>query len=216
MLDTPITERVLWLVVFMLSCAVHEFAHAWAAWRLGDDTAARQGRLTLNPIAHADLIGTVILPLLMAPFAWAKPTPVNPARFRRGVSMATGDILVSVAGPISNVILGLVASLLYGLLSRVAPAAVANGAGLGELLLTLIVANAMLAVFNLLPVPPLDGGHVVGNLIPERWRGAWNTFATFAPFVLMALVITGASFLRGPIIGLAALLRGASLMLFGA
>ena len=79
------------LIPMLLSLTVHEWAHAWSAYRLGDDTASMQGRLTLNPIAHIDPIGTLILPLLGIPFGWAKPVPVNPTRFRRGVGMSTGS-----------------------------------------------------------------------------------------------------------------------------
>ena len=109
--NAVIVERVLNLIVLILSLTFHEFFHAWSAWRLGDDTAARMGRLTLNPIPHVGLFGTILLPLMNAPVGWAKPTPVVPSRFRRGVTMSTGDIIVSAAGPLSNLLLGLVAAL---------------------------------------------------------------------------------------------------------
>src|SRR5574340_1315088 len=87
------------LIPLVLSLSVHEFAHAWSAWKLGDDTADRMGRLTLNPIAHVDPIGTLLLPLLGVPFGWARPVPVNPARFRRNVNMNTGMAMTAAAGP---------------------------------------------------------------------------------------------------------------------
>ncbi|HMF44095.1 MAG TPA: site-2 protease family protein, partial [Polyangia bacterium] len=89
----------------LLSLTVHEWAHAWSAYRLGDDTASKLGRLTLNPIAHIDPFGSLILPLLHIPFGWAKPVPVNPTRFRKGVNISTGMIITAAAGPLANVVL---------------------------------------------------------------------------------------------------------------
>ena len=180
---------ILNLIVLVLSLTVHEFFHAWSAWKLGDDTAARMGRLTLNPIPHIDLIGTILLPLMNAPIGWAKPVPVNSARFHRGVSMARGDIIVSSAGPLSNIGLGLLAAVVWGVLARFAPDVVARDTAGGALLARLVTVNAGLAVFNLLPIPPLDGGHVAANLIPTGWRAGWDQFARLAPFLLLGLLI---------------------------
>src|SRR5689334_23219884 len=94
-----------YLIPLILSLTVHEWAHAYSAFRLGDDTASRQGRLTLNPIPHIDPIGTILCPLLGIPFGWAKPVPVNPLRFNRGVSMRTGMMITAAAGPLSNLVL---------------------------------------------------------------------------------------------------------------
>jgi Zn-dependent protease len=182
-------SSVLNLIVLLLSLTVHEFFHAWTAWRLGDDTAARAGRLTLNPIPHIDLIGTLLLPLMNAPIGWAKPVPVNSSRFKRSVSMSTGDILVSVAGPLSNLMLGIVAAVIFGALLRFSPDLVAQGSAGFAFLVRLMLVNAGLALFNLLPIPPLDGGHVAENLMPYRWRPHWDRFAAVAPFVLMALIV---------------------------
>src|SRR5271157_1843260 len=102
--EQTILARLTFLVPLILSLSVHEWAHAWAAWRLGDDTARLLGRMTLNPLAHIDPLGTVLLPLLGVPFGWAKPVPVNPLRFR-GVSMSIGMLLTAAAGPISNIVL---------------------------------------------------------------------------------------------------------------
>ena len=187
------------LIVLLLSLTFHEFFHAWSAWRLGDDTAARMGRLTLNPIPHIDLFGTIILPLLNAPIGWAKPVPVNPARFNRGVKMTTGDMIVSSAGPLSNLLLGLVCAVILGLLARFAPATVANGTAASALLGRFMIVNAGLAVFNLLPIPPLDGGHVAEALMPYRWRGAWEQFARISPFLLLFVILLGGSYLARPI-----------------
>jgi Zn-dependent protease len=190
---------VLNLIVLLLSLTFHEFFHAWAAWRLGDDTAARMGRLTLNPIPHIDLFGTIILPLLNAPIGWAKPVPVDPSRFNRNVRMTTGDIIVSSAGPLSNLLLGTLAAVLLGLLARFAPSAVGGGSAGAALLGRLMLVNAGLAVFNLLPIPPLDGGHVAESLMPYRWRGAWEQFARISPFLLLFVVLLGGAYIAGPI-----------------
>jgi Zn-dependent protease len=187
--ELDIAGRLLNFIVLVLSLTVHEFFHAWTAFRLGDDTAARMGRMTLNPIPHLDLIGTVLLPLMNAPIGWAKPVPVNPANFRRDVRMSTGDILVSIAGPLSNLGLGLLAGLVYGLFLRWLPDLVAPGAAVRALLVQTILLNVGLAIFNVIPLPPLDGSHVLGNLIPYRYRDGWAQFARVAPFLLFGLVI---------------------------
>ncbi len=190
---------VLNLIVLLLSLTFHEFFHAWSAWRLGDDTAARMGRLTLNPVPHIDLFGTILLPLMNAPIGWAKPVPVNPARFNRKVGMAKGDLIVSSAGPLSNLLLGLVAAILLGILLRFAPDAVGAGSAGFALLTRFMLVNAALALFNILPIPPLDGGHVAESLMPYRWRGAWERFARISPFLLILVIVFGRGFLRGPI-----------------
>jgi Zn-dependent protease len=191
-------ERVMLLIPLILSLTVHEFFHAWTAWKLGDDTAARLGRLTLNPIPHIDPIGTLLLPLAGVPFGWAKPVPVDVSRIRRGISMSTGNILISAAGPLSNLGLALAASVAYGLLVRFAPDSMRPGAGIYELLTWLIVVNVGLAIFNLLPIPPLDGSHVAEALMPYRWRGAWAQFARLSPLFLLAFFFFGTRFLIGP------------------
>ncbi len=182
-------DTLLNLIVLVLSLTVHEFFHAWSAWKLGDDTAARMGRMTLNPIPHIDLLGTILLPLMNAPIGWAKPVPVNPANFRRDVRRSTGDILVSVAGPFSNLLMGFLGALLFGVLLRFAPG-ILPGGGVGEAFLNrLVLVNVALAVFNILPVPPLDGSHVLGNLLPYRYRDAWAEFARIGPILLVALLV---------------------------
>jgi Zn-dependent protease len=143
-------EGIKYLIPLLLSLTVHEWAHAFAASRLGDDTAERMGRLTLNPIPHIDPLGTVILPLLNIPFGWARPVPVNPVRFTRKLSMSAGMMIVAVAGPLSNVVL---------------------------------------AVFNMLPIPPLDGSRIADGLMPLRYRAAWESFAKYGPLVLLMLIV---------------------------
>jgi Zn-dependent protease len=211
--NSLIVERVLNVIVLLLSLTVHEFFHAWSAWKLGDDTAARMGRLTLNPIPHIDPIGTLVLPLLGVPFGWAKPVPVDPTRFTRKIRMSTGDIIVSAAGPLSNLALGLVAATTLGLLFRFAPETVQAGAGPQELLSRFMIVNAALAMFNLLPIPPLDGSHVAASLMPLRWRPAWEQFARFAPLMLIALVVFGRGLITPPILFVYGLLRQVTITL---
>jgi Zn-dependent protease len=200
-----ILQRLLvFIPVLLLSLTVHEYAHAWTAHRYGDDTAERLGRLTLNPLAHADPIGTFILPLLNVPFGWAKPVPVNPARFRRGVSMASGMMWTSLAGPIANVLLAIASTVALGLLLRVAPEP-SPGAGQGIagivalFLLRMMQMNVVLAVFNLLPIPPLDGSRVVDAFLPARWRPQWEAFSRYSMFLLLALVFLGWRIIAVPV-----------------
>ncbi len=210
---------LLYLPVLLLSLTVHEFAHAWAARRLGDDTAERMGRLTLNPLAHADPIGTFLLPLLNVPFGWARPVPINPARFRRGVDMGKGMMISALAGPGANLLLGVVAALLLGVVARIWPdlgAAAGQGSAphvATAFLFSMIQMNVVLAVFNLLPVPPLDGSRIVDAFLPARYRAAWETFSRFSMFLLLALVFFGWRLIAVPVnAGIDALVRLAMLI----
>ncbi len=189
--------RIAVLPLFIISLTVHEWAHAWSAWKLGDDTASLQGRLTLNPIAHVDLLGTIILPLLGVPFGWAKPVPVNPARFRREVSMSGGMALTAGAGPLSNLVLALLSTVAIGLLIRWAPALVEGP--VFPLLRELVVLNVALAIFNLLPVPPLDGSRVVAWLMPRGLAEGWRRIELYAPLLLIAVFLWGGRLVAGPI-----------------
>src|SRR5262249_19231194 len=139
-------ERVLVLIPLWISLGVHEWAHAFAAFKLGDDTAAQQGRLTIDPFAHLDPLGTAVLPLLVVPFGWAKPVPVEPTRFRHSVSMGWGLLVTALAGPVSNLVL---AALIYGstqLLRSVAPAFCEDNQLLMRLLSMATLANVGLFI----------------------------------------------------------------------
>jgi Zn-dependent protease len=202
-----ILQRVMTLVPMILSLTVHEWAHAWSAFRLGDDTAARQGRLTLNPLVHIDLLGTLLLPLMGIPFGWAKPVPVNPTRFRRTITMRTGMMLTAAAGPLSNVILAIVCTVAAGLLLRFRPdvmlGTIVDGtvrsSPVSWLLQRTIAMNVALALFNMLPVPPLDGSRVVDGLIPYRWREYWERYLRWGSIGLVVAVLAGSYILSAPL-----------------
>ena len=158
------------------------FCAASACW-LGDDTARLLGRNTLNPIAHVDPVGTLMLPLLGIPFGWAKPVPINPIRFRRGIGMKMGVFIVALAGPISNIVL---ASLCWLLQST---PLVERGSPLDQAITTLIILNVALAVFNMLTIPPLDGSRIVDSLMPTRFRPLWHQFSNYGFVILIALFV---------------------------
>jgi Zn-dependent protease len=204
MSSQTLLRGITFLIPLILSLSIHEWAHAWSAYRLGDDTASRQGRMTLNPIAHIDPIGTLLLPLLaiMSPaipfFGWAKPVPVDPTRFSRKISMTTGMMITALAGPVSNILQATIATVAYGLLARFSPALIAPGGGLGELLQILIQINVVLAIFNLLPVPPLDGSRIVDGLLPYRLRDQWHSFSRLSPLLLIGIFFAAPRILPGP------------------
>jgi Zn-dependent protease len=151
-------------ILFLTSMPFHEWAHAWTALQLGDDTAARRGRLTLNPLAHLDLIGT--FSLVLFGFGWGKPVPVSPYRLRG--DMRRSHALVSIAGPLSNLVLSMLAAIPFrlGWLGLYGGSSVIS---LQDVLMRFISINLALMLFNLIPFPPLDGSRVLGWLLPRRW-----------------------------------------------
>lgn len=186
---------VTYVVVLVLSVAVHEFGHALAAHRLGDGTPESEGRLTLNPIAHADPIGTLLLPVIAAVFhypalGWGKPVPTHPRNYTRKVSMRTGLALVSLAGPAGNLVFAVVTLLIAAGLS-LAGVLVPE---LVKLLHFVVSINVLLMVFNLLPVHPLDGGKILSALLPERFRAVDEFLEQYGGFVLLVLIIAGFRF----------------------
>lgn len=194
--NLDLAENLLTLPVLILSLTVHEWAHAWSAWKLGDDTASREGRLTLNPMPHIDLLGTIVLPLLGAPIGWAKPVPVNPSRFRRSVNMSAGMAITASAGPLSNLVLAVGCAVGLGLMFRFGGM---HKGPLQQLLIRGLFMNVALAVFNLIPIPPLDGSRIVDHFVPAKHREAWDSFARFAPILLVVVIVAGAAVLAGPI-----------------
>ncbi len=182
MSETWLAERLLTLIPLVLSLTVHEWAHAFAAWRLGDDTALRQGRLTLDPFAHVDPVGTLLLPMLGVPFGWAKPVPINPLRFT--VSERLGVMLTAAAGPASNAVLALACGA-----ATYAGAAVGLPAAIHSVLWSTTLLNVALALFNLLPIPPLDGSRVVDWLMPDSLRPLWDRVQALGPLALAVVVV---------------------------
>ena len=192
---SDIRKILIGLFVLIVSVALHEFGHAIMAYKLGDDTPKRQGRVTLNPIAHADPLGTIVLPLFFGAMAAAgssvgsfgrgKPVQWNPSRIRRGVRMSTANILVSFAGPAMNLLLAVVVAVVAVILLWQG----IGGPGLHEILTIAVVTNFVLFFFNLLPVPPLDGGHIAEAFVPYRHRKTFESYARFGPFVLLAVIM---------------------------
>lgn len=182
--------------VLLISLTIHEAAHAWTADRLGDPTARALGRVSLNPIAHIDPIGTVLLPLIAAVshlplIGWAKPVPVNMRNLR---DPRRDFMLVAAAGPISNLLQAVVAAaLLRGVLAGAPSDGSAGGphAWAETVLLYAVQINLLLAFFNLIPVPPLDGGNVLLGLLPPRIAAGYAQLRTYGFLILYLLLFTG-------------------------
>ena len=164
-------------VALLIAAPFHEFAHGYAADRLGDPTPRRAGRLTLNPLAHLDPLGTILL--VLTGFGWAKPVPIDPGNFpdwRRGL------ITVAAAGPIANVVL----AILFGLPFKLGLVAV--GSPLARPLFVIVFINAVLAVFNLIPVPPLDGSKIMIGLLPGQLGIAYARLQAYGVLILIGLI----------------------------
>lgn len=214
MSQQEIVQKIFEFVVLLFALSLHEAAHAWMASRLGDQTARMLGRVTLNPAKHIDLVGTILIPLAMLflgggiLFGWARPTPVNTRNFRK---IVRDDILTTLAGPVSNLLAALVSVILMVVLAKVSPQgdmAVHAVAGMytpglmaaspvvfpiAILLYMSVVLNIFLAVFNLIPLPPLDGSHILRHMLPYRALRFYDSMGTIGLIVIL--------FLGGPIVG---------------
>lgn len=182
-------SRMMVLIPMVFSLTVHEWAHAWSAWKLGDDTAQREGRLTLNPLVHMDPIGTLLLPLLGVPFGWAKPVPINMGSFHHSVGLRSGILLTVGAGPISNVCLALLSAALLLVSALLCSGLDGVPLAFHALLDQLIFLNIMLALFNMLPIPPLDGSRIVDCLLPDALRPGWDGFCRLGPLGFVVILI---------------------------
>src|SRR4029079_4273902 len=199
--SNSIGQFILYMVALVFSLSVHESAHAWMSNQFGDDLARLQGRISLNPASHVDPIGTLLFPAIAffthAPLiGWAKPTPVNPLKWR---NKRVANFWVSAAGAISNFIIAIIAGIgirmLYvfgitdGLEMNPGSSIIATGAF--ELLLTFFILNVSLGVFNLLPIPPLDGSKVLQSILPESFEAGFETLERFGFILLFIAVFTG-------------------------
>jgi len=195
-------QTLIFILAFVFSISFHERSHAWTAWKLGDDTAYLAGRLTMNPLAHIDVLGLIMV--IVARIGWAKPVPMNPVKFRG--PMKRGIVLVSLAGPVSNLILAVGSAILYvpalfflpdGTLRDVIGATTsATGTITAHgLLSAMFFLNINLAIFNFLPVPPLDGYKVLGAVLPNRIYYTLMRYEQYIGLAFLALVILGGGIL---------------------
>ena len=196
MTDTLILAAIL-IPCLVIAIVFHEVAHGWTALALGDTTARDMGRLTLNPIKHVDPVGTLLVPGALAlfggpVFGWAKPVPVNANRLN---NPRYSMMAVAAAGPGTNILLAFVGAVLVGIASGLAT----NwGTQLPEFVMTafgaFILINAFLAFFNLLPIPPFDGSHILGGLLPRRWARHWQQLQAFGMLLLVVIIAASWAF----------------------
>ncbi|MCR4416446.1 MAG: site-2 protease family protein [Ignavibacteria bacterium] len=182
---------LLFIPIFLISIAIHEFSHAFFAYRMGDPTAKNAGRLTLNPIKHIDLIGTIIIPIAafssgIALIGWAKPVPINPNNFN---NKRVGDAIVSFVGPFSNFLFAFVLLILILIL----PEVIIFETNQREILLSTILKygiyiNLFLFLFNLLPIPPLDGMHIVHSIFNSRFTERLLSYSYLGPIILLIFI----------------------------
>jgi Zn-dependent protease len=180
-----------------VSVALHEFGHALMAHKLGDDTPSKQGRVTLNPLAHADPIGTILLPVMggiygaaggsVGGFGWGKPVQWQPTRIARKWKMSTAQILVAIAGPSMNIVLAILIAGIHTIL--VTTETITAFGQVSQILFFAVGTNFILFFFNLVPAPPLDGGHVAEGFMPYKHRSKFEQFARFGPFIVLAIVM---------------------------
>jgi Zn-dependent protease len=196
-----VIEGIISLFVVLFAITVHEASHGWAALKMGDPTAYQMGRITLNPIRHIDPVGTILLPLILIimgapPFGWAKPVPVNPLNLK---DPRKDNLIISFAGPASNISVAVIAFIILKILMNLNPSMFyASGGGLTNVISPLItivyytiVINVILAFFNLIPIPPLDGSGIIMGLMSEEAAQKYEQIRPYGFFILILLIMTG-------------------------
>ena len=206
-------------VPFMMAVVFHEFAHGYIANRWGDQTAKMNGRLTLNPVPHVDLFGTILFPVIMMLtgmnilFGWAKPVPINPNRFRK---YRHGLFWVSLAGPGMNFLLAILSAFVFCALHAWVPHSFYLHEPLSAMALVSVTLNYSLGIFNLIPLPPLDGSKIIESFLSYEATRKYEALSQYSFFILMALLLSGAlSILRFPIQLMSGLTLGLVSQLFG-
>ena len=194
----PLDQILIAFVVLIASLSVHEAAHAWAADRLGDATARMLGRLSLNPVVHVDPIGTILFPLISMVsgtallIGWAKPVPVNVHALGR--DWRRKFMLIAAAGPISNLCMATACAVALRLLIPSEAALTTAGSTVSALLYQMVTMNILLAVFNMIPIPPLDGGNVLAGLLTGPAANAFDRLRPYGFLILYVLLFTGTLF----------------------
>jgi len=194
--NVDLVQVLLAFLVLIVSLSVHEAAHAWSADRLGDNTARLLGRVSINPAVHVDPIGTIVFPLVamvsgLPLIGWAKPVPVSLRNL--GVEWRQKHMLIAAAGPVSNLVIATAAAVVFRLMPSggLDGEALAGGSVVAGILLRLVTLNVLLAVFNLIPVPPLDGGNVLSGLLTGPAADAFDKLRPYGFVILYGLLLTG-------------------------